>query len=237
MHFIRSRSKGEPPAPRTRGAVIRWPRTYDLILWVFTRGREQELRQTIADLAQLQRGETVLDVGCGSGTLALVAKKGVGRAGRVVGIDPSREMIARARRKARKAGLSIDFQLGVIEQLTFPDQSFDVMLCTWMIHHVPDDLKRQGLLEIARVLKPGGRLLPVDSNLNSLALQEAGFSQTESGQLPFPRGVDFVKARKDLVGENSSREHDDLTLGKEISRAQATPQERPFPPSHHFHTL
>jgi len=48
---------------------------YDLILWVFTGGHEQELRHAIADLAQLQRGETVLDVGCGSGTLALVAKK------------------------------------------------------------------------------------------------------------------------------------------------------------------
>jgi ubiquinone/menaquinone biosynthesis C-methylase UbiE len=204
---------------------------------VFTLGREQELRQTIADLAQIQRGETVLDVGCGSGTLALVAKKGVGRAGRVVGIDPSQEMIAQACRKAMKAGLSIDFQIGVIERLTFPDQSFDVVLCTWMIHHVPDDLKRQGLLEIARVLKPGGRLLLVDSNLNSLALEEAGFSQMESGQLTFPRVVDFVRARKDLAGENPSPEHDDLTLGKEISRAQAAPQERPFPPSHHFHAL
>jgi ubiquinone/menaquinone biosynthesis C-methylase UbiE len=200
MLFILFRRKGELPAPRTRGAVIRWPRTYDLILWVFTRGREQELRQTTADLAQLQRGETVLDVGCASGTLALVAQECVGLTGRVSGINLSREMIVQARRKAARAGLSINFQLGVIEQLAFPDQSFDVVLCTWMIHHVPDDLKRQGLLEIARVLKPGGRLLLVDSNLNSLSLKEAGFSQMESGQLPFPRGLGFVRTRTALPG-------------------------------------
>jgi hypothetical protein len=48
MIVLHRRSRGAPTA-QTRGAVIRWPRTYDLILWVFTRGREQELRQTIAD--------------------------------------------------------------------------------------------------------------------------------------------------------------------------------------------
>jgi ubiquinone/menaquinone biosynthesis C-methylase UbiE len=197
--FTLYRRKGEPPAPRTQGAVIRWPRTYDLILWVFTRGREQEVRQTTADLAQLHAGETVLDVGCGSGTLALVAKERVGITGRVSGIDPSREMIVQARRKARRADLSIDFQPGVIERLAFPDRSFDIVLCTWMIHHVPDDLKRQGVLEIARVLKPEGRLLLVDSNLNGLSLKEAGFSQIESGQLPFPQGLDFVLGRKSLA--------------------------------------
>lgn len=235
MLFILYRRKGEASAPRTRGAVIRWPRTYDLILWVFTRGREQELRQTIADLAQLQKGETVLDVGCGSGTLALIAKERVGPTGRVSGIDPSREMIVQARRKATRRNLSIDFQLGVIEQLAFPDQSFDIVLCTWMIHHIPDDLKRQGLLEIARVLKPGGCVLLVDSNLNSLSLKEAGFSQIETGQLPFPRGVDFVRVRKSLVGE--TQENDDLTMGKEASQAQETPQERQSSPAHHFHAL
>jgi len=73
------------------------------------------------------------------------------------------QMIARAHRKAARRGLAIDFQVGVIEQLAFPDQSFDVVLSSCMMHQLPDDLKRQGLAEIARVLKPGGRLLVVDT--------------------------------------------------------------------------
>src|SRR5260221_8561381 len=121
----RRREPVRTSAPRTRGAIIRWPRIYNLILRFAFQGKEQELRQMIADLAQLRPGETVLDVGCGTGTLALVAKEHVGITGRVYGIDPSRQMIAYARRKTAQRGLSVDFQLGVIERLAFPDRSFD----------------------------------------------------------------------------------------------------------------
>ncbi len=132
-------------------------------------------------------------------------------AGLVCGIDPGPKQVARARSKAGKAGLPIDFQIGVIEQLAFSDQSFDVVLSTFMMHHVPDDLKRQGLAEIARVLKPGGRLLVFDmkgpagpwksriADLPAL-LQEAGFSWMETGETKF-RGLGFVKARKSPAGE------------------------------------
>jgi ubiquinone/menaquinone biosynthesis C-methylase UbiE len=157
---------GTPSAPQTRGLVITSGRRYDLMLWLgnlMTRGKWQALRQMTADLARLQVGETVLDVGCGTGTLALIAKQRVGDTGRVSGIDPSVQMVARARRKAARSGLAIDFQVGVIERLAFPDQTFDVVLSTFMMHQLPDDLKRQGVAEIARVLKPGGRLLIVDT--------------------------------------------------------------------------
>jgi ubiquinone/menaquinone biosynthesis C-methylase UbiE len=101
----------------------------------------------------------------------------------------------------------IDFQVGTIEQLPFPSHSFDVVLSTLMMHHLPDDLKRQGLDEIARALKPAGRLVIVDfkrpaaphgrparlgagalgmQDLPALLL-EAGFSQIESGEMRFPR--------------------------------------------------
>lgn len=174
-------------------------------------GKWQALEQMIVDLAQFHAGETVLDVGCGTGTLALKAYARVGAtpegstAGRVSGIDPGPKQIARARSKAKRAGFPIDFQVGVIEQLVFPDQSFDVVLSTFMMHVLPDDLKRQGLSEIARVLKPGGRLLVVDTRRpeehdqsgrpvhtgpwNSgiqdqpHLLREAGFSQIEDGKL------------------------------------------------------
>jgi ubiquinone/menaquinone biosynthesis C-methylase UbiE len=196
----RRREPARASAPKTRGAIIRWPRIYDrIIMALFTGGREQELRQMIADLARLRPGETVLDVGCGTGTLALIACERVGITGRVCGIDPSRQMIAYARRKTARRGLSVDFQLGVIEQLAFPDRSFDVVLCTWMIQHVPNDIKRQGLAEIARVLKPGGRLLFVDSHLDGLPLKEGEFSRIESGEIPFGKGYGFVLERKNLA--------------------------------------
>jgi ubiquinone/menaquinone biosynthesis C-methylase UbiE len=125
-------------------------------------GAWQATRQQVLDLAQLRPGETVLDVGCGTGTLALLAKQRVGAAGRVTGVDPSAQMIARARRKAARRGLGAHFEIAAVEQLAFPDRSFDVVLSTYMMHVLTDDLKRQGLAEIRRVLKSGGRLLVVD---------------------------------------------------------------------------
>ncbi|HLZ61309.1 MAG TPA: methyltransferase domain-containing protein [Ktedonosporobacter sp.] len=202
LFFVERLKRGDrTPAstPRTRGIVIHWARAYDLILRFATGGREQELRQTFVELARLEPGEVVLDVGCGTGTLAMVAKERVGATGRVIGIDPSRQMIARARGKARRASLCIDFEPGVIEQLAFPDQSFDVVLCIWMIHHVPDEIKQQGLSEMARVLKPEGRLLIVDSSVDDLRLKEAGFSQMEAGVIPFRRPLGFTLERKSLA--------------------------------------
>ncbi len=135
-------SQGEASDAQTHGLILRGGWRTDLHGW-------------------FMNGEQILDVGCGKGTLALeVARRG--SAGRVAGIDPSSEQIARARRAAARRNAPIEFQIGVIEQLPFPEATFDVVLSTLMMHHVPAPLKRQGLSEIARVLKPGGRLVIAD---------------------------------------------------------------------------
>ena len=163
----------------------------------------------------------MLDVGCGTGTLAIEVARRAGRAGRVAGVDPSTQQIARARSKAARRNVPIDFQIGVIEHLPFPDQTFDVVLSTLMMHHLPDPLKRQGLAEIARVLKPGGRLviadfkpkrnvrarlrgfMPGGVSMQDLAamISDAGFEQLEMEEMlplrftAFP-GAGFVRAHK-----------------------------------------
>ena len=78
------------------------------------------------------------------------------------GIDASPEMIATAGKKARKAGLDIDFRNESIEALPFPDGQFDAVLNTVMLHHLPRKVRETGIREIRRVLKPGGRVLIVD---------------------------------------------------------------------------
>jgi demethylmenaquinone methyltransferase/2-methoxy-6-polyprenyl-1,4-benzoquinol methylase/phosphoethanolamine N-methyltransferase len=103
----------------------------------------------------------VLDVGCGTGTLAIAIRPRVG-AGEVHGIDTSPEMIDTAQKKAAKTRSDIDFQVALIEAIPFPDGSFDVVTSSLMLHHLPDDLKRKGFAEIRRVLKPGGRFLAMD---------------------------------------------------------------------------
>jgi demethylmenaquinone methyltransferase/2-methoxy-6-polyprenyl-1,4-benzoquinol methylase/phosphoethanolamine N-methyltransferase len=149
-------------APETKGATIRWARHYDLVSYALTLGKERQIRQKTVDLAGLKPGERALEVGCGTGSLALVAKGRVGAQGQVAGIDAAPEMIAVARQKAARSGLEIEFRVGLIEALSFPDGSFDAVLSSLMMHHLPGDLKEKGLAEVRRVLKPGGRLLIVD---------------------------------------------------------------------------
>ena len=115
------------------------------------------------DQAQLKPGESLLDVGCGTGGVTIPGKKRVGQSGKAAGIDPSPEMIAVASQKAKKADLEIDFRLGVIESLPYPDATFDVVTSSLMMHHLSRDLQVKGFAEIYRVLKSGGRLLIADT--------------------------------------------------------------------------
>jgi ubiquinone/menaquinone biosynthesis C-methylase UbiE len=151
------------------GIVIHSAVEYDRRFIVRARGRERAFRAELIELARLAPGESVLDVGCGTGTLALAAKRRVGREGAVHGIDPSPEMIARARSKARSRDLDVAFDEAVVQSLPFPDETFDAVLAVLTVHQLPHDDLQKALREIERVLKPGGRLFVADLDMRTPA--------------------------------------------------------------------
>ena len=118
-------------------------------------------RRALLEQAALQPGFRVLDVGCGTGTLAVLAKK-LHPDVVVVGVDPDPKALARARRKAERAGVAVQFDQGFAASLALPSASFDRVLSTMMLHHLEADEKDGMLAELARVLKPGGRLELLD---------------------------------------------------------------------------
>jgi ubiquinone/menaquinone biosynthesis C-methylase UbiE len=164
----------ESPA-QTEGRMIRWASFYDGFANIMTLGHIRRLRALTVDAALLKPGEKVLDVGCGTGGVTIPAKLRVGDKGSAAGIDPAPEMIAVAQKKAAHAKLDIDFRVGVIESLPYPDASFDVVTSSLMMHHLPKDLQVKGLAEIRRVLKPGGRLLIADMIRVSASLHDRLF--------------------------------------------------------------
>lgn len=185
-----------------QGHLVHRAVQYDWSIRCITLGRGQHLRKRMADLIPLHDGDAVLDVGCGTGDLAIELVKRVGESGKIVGIDGSDEMIVRACQKVQHRHLPIEFRVEQAEALAFPDHSFDVAVSSLVFHALPGSLKLSALAAIARVLKEGGRLIIIDflnpsgyvlthaaqhadpHDLPSL-LRHVGFQPVQSGRIPF----------------------------------------------------
>ncbi len=133
----------------------------------------EEVLRRVVEAAGAAPHAQVLDVGTGTGALAFALATTLSE-GHVVGIDPTPEMLRRAQENAQRLNTNsqVEFRLGAAESLPFPDNSFDIVVSSLAMHHtrVPQSLK-----EMARVLKPGGRLAIADMAHNPRLETTLGF--------------------------------------------------------------
>jgi SAM-dependent methyltransferase len=212
-------AEAEPGAAGGTGLShgIGFPRHYDLLLLILTRGRDRAYREDALDLAGVAPGHRVLDIGCGTGTQAIATWRRSQPGGSVVGVDISEKMLAAARRKACRAGLNIAFHQADAAQLPFEDGRFDVVTITTVMHMVAESRRQLCLREASRVLRQGGRLLLIDYagdpdsrkhwsarlgphgrfDLHSLRepLSAEGFAEIDGGPLDW-LSLHFLRGRK-----------------------------------------
>jgi ubiquinone/menaquinone biosynthesis C-methylase UbiE len=156
--------------------------------------REREFKEGLLDQAALHGGQRVLDLGCGTGTLAIWAKQrepGI----EMAGIDGDPEVLGRARGKASEAGVELDLREAMADELPFEDGTFDRVLSSLLFHHLPREVKERAAAEVARVLRPNGELHVADWGPGGPLMRAAflsvqlldGFETTSDnvhGQLP-----------------------------------------------------
>ncbi len=195
---------------------------YDLFVEILGYGGSQ--RKKVVDLLELKKGDNLLDVGCGTGTLLIIAKQKYPQI-EMTGIDIDANVLNIAEKKTKKTGLEITYVETSSAKLSFPDAAFSVIVSSLVFHHLPTDVKKQTLKEIYRVLKSNGKFLLVDfgkregivlsfiafvteffrlperktlqDNLQGnvpVYMKEAGFQVKEVA--PRYRGVQFLEAKK-----------------------------------------
>jgi ubiquinone/menaquinone biosynthesis C-methylase UbiE len=148
-------SRSYLPALRFRALT----RLYDPVVGLTT--REARFKSMLIEQAAPAPGQRILDLACGTGTLAIEVKRREPGA-ELVGLDADPEMLEQARRKAEAAGVELELTEGYSTELPYEDSSFDRVLSTLFFHHLDPEPKRETAAEIARVLRPGGELHVAD---------------------------------------------------------------------------
>jgi ubiquinone/menaquinone biosynthesis C-methylase UbiE len=123
--------------------------------------RDVQYKTLLIEQANIQPGHNVLDLGCGTGTLAFMAKEAQPTAD-VTGLDADPEMLRIAIDKSAEKKITVNFDVGFTDKLPYPDESFDCVLSSIMIHHLKKPEKEATAHEVFRVLKPGGELHIID---------------------------------------------------------------------------
>ena len=144
-------------AGEVRGMFDRIAGVYDLMNSAMTAGLHHTWRARAVELTRVGPGSDALDICCGTGDLALALRRAIGPEGRVIGSDFSEPMLELARAKAGKDGERVEFEWADALELPYEDDSFDAVTVGFGARNLADlDL---GLREMARVLRPGGRLV------------------------------------------------------------------------------
>lgn len=192
---------------------------YDPITELIGFGRS--FKEKVLELVELENGESLLDIGCGTGSLLITAKLKYSKS-RIVGIDPDQTVLDIARKKISKSNIEVELIKAYGEELPFKPSTFDAVVSVLVFHHVPTEIKKQIIKEVYRVLKPKARFLLADfskpknllwkilfklaifeegryiqDNLNGrlpILLKEAGFNVREVSNRF--RGVQFLLATK-----------------------------------------
>ena len=150
----------------------------------------QAYKRRMAELLALQPGDCVLDAGCGSGADLLALAPLVGPGGGAVGVDRGAVMVAQARERAAGSGLPVEFLVGDITRLDFPDATFDGCRADRVLHHLDDPAR--AVAELARVARPGGRIVVYEPDFEGTLIDHPNHALTR-------RLVDFFT---DIVARN-----------------------------------
>ena len=111
--------------------------------------------QELIAQANIQTGHSILDIGCGTGTLVVTLKRRYPDV-QIVGLDPDPKALQRARKKVMRAGLSVQLDHGFADELPYEERSFDRVFSSFMFHHLEEPEREKTSREVLRVLKPGG---------------------------------------------------------------------------------